>query len=551
MPLITVDARDISNMTGLKMSVEEIASVLTRIDSDVDHIDGTEIRVEFFPDRPDLLSSEGVARAVEAYVRGERGPNIESEESSIVMNVEESVMNVRPFVTCALVKDVTLDSYGIKSIMDLQEKLHITHGRKRKKVSIGIHDYDRVKEPFRYFATVPESVEFVPLASEKTMNLREIIREHDKGVAYGHLLERFSQWPLITDADGDVLSFPPVINGRLTTVTEETKNIFIDVTGTDWKDINVALNIVVMALHQRGGKVYSCELNYPESYLNGKMKKTSFTVPFLNRENIVVSRDYALKLIGIDMDDDDISLCLNRMDYDVKFDGENIIAYPPPWRAYMLHPVDVVEDIATGYGYENLEKKMPSSITYGNLLDKTAMSNAVRDLFVGAGFMEIMSLALSSSDNLVYGEQISVKNAISVEYDTVRDSLIPSLMKAMEINKRRDLPQKVFEIGYVVDNRKNVLMCATGIIGREAGFTAMKGYAEIMMTHFGIEGGLKTFSNDIFIPGRAACVMVKEKMVGIFGEIKPEKIVERGLSNPVSVMEFNLELMGRISGTIK
>jgi phenylalanyl-tRNA synthetase beta subunit len=142
----------------------------------------------------------------------------------------------------------------IASLMELQEKLHMGLGRNRKKVAIGVHNFEPVKPPFTYKGVDPDIVQFVPLNKVESMTLRQILKNHEKGVNYANLLEGFDKHPLIVDVNNNVLSYPPIINSSLTEVTPFTTNLFIDVTGNDQKAINYALNIVVTALAERGGQ---------------------------------------------------------------------------------------------------------------------------------------------------------------------------------------------------------------------------------------------------------------------------------------------------------
>ena len=176
------------------------------------------------------------------------------------MKVEASIEPVRPFVVAGVVRGLTITDTMIRSLMEVQEKIHLTAGRKRMKVSIGIHDLSKVEPPFTYTAVKPEDVSFVPLGKTEPMNLKEILQRHEKGMDYAYILEGKERYPIIFDKNGEVLSFPPIINGILTTVTEETKDVFIDVTGTDLNAISGVLNIVATLLAERGGQIQSVKL---------------------------------------------------------------------------------------------------------------------------------------------------------------------------------------------------------------------------------------------------------------------------------------------------
>ncbi len=257
MPLVTFDYQDFIQLLGHHIPKQTLIERLPMIGGDFSHMNGDEINIEFFPNRPDLTSVEGIARASRAFFGFRTGlQTYETATSDISLTVDASVKKIRPFVTTAFVKNITMTDELITSLMGLQEKLHVGLGRNRKKVAIGVHNAEPVTPPFVYKAVDPDSVSFVPLAKDETMTLREILKKHEKGMDYAYLLDGFEKYPLIVDANHNVLSFPPIINGSLTEVTPYTKEIFIDVTGTDRKAINYALNIVTSALAERGGKIY-------------------------------------------------------------------------------------------------------------------------------------------------------------------------------------------------------------------------------------------------------------------------------------------------------
>ena len=125
-------------------------------------------------------------------------------------------MEIRPSISGGIVRGVTLDDISIRCIMELQEKLHVTLGRKRKKVSIGIHDLSKLEGPFNYDTCSPHEPAFVPLQKDYEMTPQEILEEHPKGIEYAHLLSEFNRYPIIKDSNDEVASMPPIINGALT-----------------------------------------------------------------------------------------------------------------------------------------------------------------------------------------------------------------------------------------------------------------------------------------------------------------------------------------------
>ena len=279
MPLVTFDYKEFIELLGYTISKDDLIKKLPMIGGDFDSVDGDEISIEFFPNRPDLASVEGIARASRAFFGFKTGlTQYNVKPSEVSLTADPSVKTVRPYVTTALIKNVTMTDQLIASLMDLQEKLHYGLGRNRKKVAIGVHDFEPVTPPFLYKAVDPDAIQFIPLQKTESMTLREILEKHEKGIDYAHTLDGFKKYPLIVDAYNNVLSFPPIINGSLTEVTPFTSEIFIDVTGTDRNAINYALNIVATALAERGSQIYhTTVIDEGEKYITPNltpMKKT-------------------------------------------------------------------------------------------------------------------------------------------------------------------------------------------------------------------------------------------------------------------------------------
>ena len=242
MPTISVSQnllRSLMERQGFEHDVDHVNNELPLLGTDIDACNESTLDIEIFPDRPDLLSGETLAYAMANFLHNAPAqPSIEIESSGLTMNVDESLQSVRPVIHAAVVRgvqleddDETLETF-IKGLMDHQEKLHFALGRGRSRMSIGVHDLEKLAPPFRVI-TVPGSTAFTPLARTEDMTIDDILQEHPKGVEYAHLLEGMNSYPLILDSNDAVLSFPPIINGDHTTVTHSTRDFFIDVTGWD------------------------------------------------------------------------------------------------------------------------------------------------------------------------------------------------------------------------------------------------------------------------------------------------------------------------------
>lgn len=535
MPVVAIDYRDLIKLIGKEISKEELIQKIPMIGADIERVEGNEMFIEFFPDRPDLLSVEGIARAIRSFLDIEIGmKKYKVGKSFVTIKVDPTTKKVRPFIAGAFIEGMEMDERTLFSLMDLQEKLHSSLGRDRKKMAIGLHDAGQIKAPLTYSATEPEKIGFTPLGMDEEMDLNEILERHEKGIKYAHLLDQFDRYPIITDARKNVLSFPPIINGELTAVGEETRNIFIEATGTDRKAVEGGLIIAATAIAERGGEIKSIKI---------LDKKERFT-PDLSPMKRTVKVGYANEILGSDMGKEEMLHAIKKMGHDAMINGEKLEVLVPRWRTDVLHPIDLVEDIAIGYGFENFEPLLSMEMTFGF----SDYNQKIKDILIGLGFNEVMTLALSNEEEqfkkmgMKKQKMIQIENPITEKQSCMRRSLLPSLLGILKMNKHRDLPQKIFEVGEVVVGTKNRKRCCGVEIGAKVGFTKCKSIVEAIMKNLGIEAEIEEKEHPSFIEGRCASILAT-KEIGYFGEIHPRVIENFELEHPVIAFEFDMEKM--------
>jgi len=528
MTVVTFDYWDMISLLGRDVSREELIKKIPMIGASLERLVGDEISIEIFPDRADMLSVEGIARAMRNFLGIEKGlKKYKIAEPKVEIYVDESVEQVRPFIYGCVIRNIEFNDKSIASLMDLQEKLHFSIGKERKKMAIGVHDFDKVVPPFTYKGVNPNEIKFVPLASNEEMNLNEILEKHEKGKAYAHLLKGKKRYPIIVDKNENVLSFPPIINGQLTAVTEETKNIFIDVTGIEEKAVMHAMNIIATSLAERGGAMEQVKI------INGKEKKTPDLTPY----HTEVKLSYIKKIIGIDVD---AKKCLEKMGHSVKIDGSIAKVISPAWRMDILHPIDIVEDIAIGYGYNLIPDSLPKEITFGESFDY----GKIHGTMIGLGFNEVLTLTLSSKkkefeDMNIKGKAVEVENPISMHHSIIRYSLIPSLLEILSRNKHNDLPQQIYEFGDVIQEMQQKKILAGVKIDAKTNFTECKSIVEAILRNFGLKMDVEEIKHHSFIDGRCASIIVNGKHIGYFGEINPDVITKFSLEYPVIAFEMD------------
>jgi phenylalanyl-tRNA synthetase beta chain len=543
MPLVSFNYPDFISLVGYKIPKEILIEKLPMIGGDFSHASGDEINIEFFPNRPDLTSVEGIARASRGFFGFKTGlQTYPLATSTITLTVDPSVKKIRPFVTTALVKNITMTDELIVSLMGLQEKLHIGLGRNRRKVAIGVHNAEPITPPFTYKAVDPDAVRFIPLAKDEPMTLREILHKHEKGIDYASLLTGFDRYPLIVDSQNNVLSFPPIINGSLTEVTPYTKEIFIDVTGTDRKAINYALNIVTTALAERGGTIYQTTV---------VDEGETFVSPDFTPLKHLVSTQNVNRILGTTLTEKEVIECLQKMGHNAIGQGNGPISVEiAAWRSDILHEVDLIEDVAVGYGFDRFASDFPKALTFGGTLSDHHLLMNLRSTLIGFGFNEVTTFVISNEKDeflkmgVARGPMVKIENPIGEEYHGLRTSLLPSLLKLLRENRHHPLPQQIFEIGVIVDEHaKNNTHLAGMKIDAKANFTECKSFVEAILRECGKKPLIKEKTHGAFIEGRCASMMNNDEEIGFFGELHPKTIQAFSLEHPMIAFEFSTNLL--------
>ncbi|MEM7821367.1 MAG: phenylalanine--tRNA ligase subunit beta [Candidatus Aenigmatarchaeota archaeon] len=542
MPTLTYDKKDLIKLIGKDITEKEIEEAINMIKLNVEKIEKNEITVELTPDRADLFGIEGLARAIRYFLGIETGLvkyHVEEAKTEVMVGEVKS----RPYIACAIVKNVKLSDELIRSLMNIQEALHETIGRNRKRVAIGIHDLEKIEPPISYKTASPEA-KFLPLGEKKEMSLKEVLTNTQKGIEFAHVLS--GEFPVYVDSKG-IFSFPPILNSERTRIKEGTKSMFVEVTGTEKKSTLQTLNILVTNLIDRGCRVEAVKVKYGK-----KAEKT----PVLEEENMEIDTDFVNKLIGLNLSKKEICMLLERMGYGtIEKKGKKINVIIPCYRNDILHSVDIVEDVAIAYGYNNLIPEMPNLATVGLDLPLENFCEKIRNLMVGFGFIEVLRPTLTNFfdqfDKMrLKGEAIEIENPVSEEYNCLRVWIIPSLLKVLSLNKHVEYPQNIFEIGDVVvmDENEEVLTKTIRKVGctichSKSSFSEVKGVVESLIKSLGLNFNIEEFSHPSFIDGRCCLVKINGKEVGMFGEIHPEVIENWKIEMPVSCFEIDLEAL--------
>ncbi|MCL2764466.1 MAG: phenylalanine--tRNA ligase subunit beta [Treponema sp.] len=523
--------------------------------------------------RPDLWGTAGCARQLRIYDGGKipeysffsRPGDVKKADCKV--KVEASVKQVRPYLTgfiARLSDGKTITDPMLRDIIQTQEKLAWNFGRKRRSMSMGIYRLaSGIKWPIIYKGADPDSVSFEPLQWEGNLTLREILKQHPKGKEFAFIQEHEAIHPLLTDSEGKILSYPPIINSSdLGSVQIGDSEVFVEITGTDLPLITLAASIVACDLADNGFKIEPVEIEYDFDTPFGK----NIVTPYYFQEPVFCSLYRVERFLGEKLNADECIKALARMGVKAEITrdaergqtdkGEGVRAYPPEYRNDFLHAADVAEDIMIGRSLGSFKPERPSDSTVGRLLPITLFSRQVKEHLVGMGYQEMIYNYLGSRKDLVDnmhsgGEKIiRIFNPMTENYEYVRDTVIASLMISESISGRSVYPHKIFEVGKVAwidgsQNYQSETRQFAGFLhaGTDANFNTAAAELQTLFYYLSREYDLAESQDPRFIPGRAAVIIYKEKPVGVFGELHPEVLENWGVTVPCTAGEFDLDAL--------
>ena len=548
MPVITLYFERLAGLLGSEVSREEIVDRIPYLGLDIEEQTREYVRVEYNPNRPDYSTDYGIARGLNGLLDLRLGaPHYQVKSDGFKISVESNVKNVRPFIVGAITRDLRLDDETIRQLIAMQEDLHMGIGRRRAKVAIGLHNLDKIVPPLNYRA-VGVDFSFVPLGSNRSMQITEILQETEPGRLYGEIVRSKGSYPMITDSRGEVLSFPPIINGELTKLTSNTKNLFIDVTGTDSKTVDDALAILVAALHDAGGSIYSVMVTNQDS-----IKRSPDFTPTVRSFEM----DFCNHLLGLDLNKKQMISNLGRARIDAKAHDGVIEASIPRYRTDILHPVDLVEEVALGYGIQNFTVTLPANVTSGASNAIQRLLDGIREALVGLSMIEVMNFNLLD-DSLLYTKMnregrstLRVEGPKSSEHEVLRDRLLPSLLATLGRNVHEEYPQRIFEVGkvYVKEGggrmaTKENYHVAAAIAHSSANYSEIKSAMESLLGSGLLNDfTFRTAKCQPFASGRTAAVLADNITVGYVGEVSPETLANLSLKVPVGAFEIDVSTL--------
>lgn len=559
MPTIQAKMKDLETLLGRSLTLTELADQLPLVKGEIkEHDESTgEIKLELNDtNRPDLWCVEGIARQIKMhrlkradpypFYRGKR-------KAAAVIEVSPSLKTIRPYIGACIARGLSIDEESLIQLIQTQEKLSESFGRKRQWVSIGLYRLAKIAFPVVYKTVPPDEIRFVPLGFESPMTPAEILKKHPKGIAYAGILSKTAECPLLVDRENKVLSFPPIINSReVGEVQVGDRDLFVEVTGNDLRMVMLAVNILAANLADRGADINPVEVRYPYTTDFGR----KITMPAVLAKPMGITLNHLSSALGETIPAPKAISILKAYGYDVRSRGRNLTVSVPAYRDDLLHPVDVVEDFAISRGYESFESEMPTEFTLGGLSSIEQFSDRARESMIGMGFQEVISNILTNREESVDRmalagvnvDLVEVENVMSQTYSALRNSIIPSLLRVESASSKSFYPHRIFEAGEtaVTDARapegtRTLLKLASLIAHPSANFSELHSCLDLLMYYLGGTYQLEPVSHPSFIEGRVGRIVVGGRDLGLLGELHPQVLENWQIAMPCTVFELVLD----------
>ena len=590
MPTVTVNREALFKAIGREFTDEEFDNLCFEFGIELDEVTSeqkmfeneqqksgshlsneTLYKIEVAANRYDLLCLEGLALALSVFLEKKEMPVFKPlnvlPESERQLIVEESLKEIRPIGLSAILRGINFTNDTLKGFMELQDKLHNNICRGRKLVSMGTHDLDTIKGPFYYRALPKKEINFVPLNRTESVDgdgLMRILKDDPKLSKYLYLLDGFDKYPVMMDSNNVIMSLPPINNSQHTKMTIDTHNVFIDITGLDFTKCEIVLNTLVAMFSVYCKDQFTIE----EVKVVDKLNNTEKFYPNLKPRIFKADIEYLRTISGIhDIIPEEILKCLKKMELNGKILNEKEIEVSAPiTRSDILHQCDIAEDLAIAYGYNNITKVITPTNCYGRQQPYNKLADMFRHEMAMGGYVEFLTMALLSEKDL-YTNMLKKPDDLSAkifyssckEFEYMRSSLIPGILKSVEANKANQLPYRIFEISDVVlidkdnevgaSNRRKLCFAYTNTI---SSMEIVQGMVDLLMKKIGLvfkeendvkkRYVIKPSKNPIFFEDRQAEIFIQDNIkVGIYGIIHPKVLKNFNIKNPVTLCDIDLQ----------
>ena len=547
MPVVNILKTRIKSVFPNK-NIEKILVKLPFLGLDIEGIDKEKIRVEYNPNRPDFSSDTGIFRSLKGLLNEAVGLPLfrYSSDKLYQITIDPQVKKIRPILLFFVAKNKEINNFILNQLISMQEDLHNGIARGRKKAAIGIHDLNAIEFPLIY-NTRAAHTSFIPLDQTQPFKFKEILSDLEVGKKYSSLLKNMHQYPTIADRNNQILAFPPIINSNNTKINDKSNNLLIEITGTNLETCKSILAILAYYLYDEGYEIFSGIIHDDKS--------TFSSLRLLKDNAISVDTNIIKSYLDLNLSTREIIQILNRCRIEVSItNNKKIKCFVPPYRNDIINSIDIVEEVAIGYGIDNIKSSIPSFlISPGVRNEYFKKIDELKETLTGLGFLEMVNFTLLDQtissifnyDDKELLEKIKVNESKSKEHEFLRTNILSSLINNLSYNVHEEYPQKVFEIGKTFSFKNKIVEqwnLGVLIASNKSNYTEAKSIAQsIFQINFGKQIiTRRNDTNNLFLKGRCAEILYESKTIGFIGEVNPDLITKFNLHIPLSAFELNL-----------
>jgi len=569
-------------------AAEQLAEKLTMAGLEVEGIEEgaeEEIRGEKIlltkvtSNRGDLLSMLGVAREAAAVLDATyRRPEItlaeQGEPIDGAVQISVADPDLCPRYSARLVRDVKVGP----SPQWMQKRL----------IAAGIRPISNVVDATNYVLWVtgqPLHAFDMDLLRGGEIIVRRARPEETIMTIDGELRGLTSDDLVIADAERPV-ALAGIMGGQRTEVTEWTKNVLIESahfnpTCIRLTSLRIGLSTEASYRFERivdpGGTIAAADwaAQLMAEIAGGEVAPGVIDVypEPITEKRVSLRPERANQVLGTELSADEMAQFLRRLEFDVEHDEGKILVTVPTFRPDVEREIDLIEEVARIYGYNEVPTTLPSSASVqGFLTRKQRITAEAKNLLCACGLYETLTFSLThprGADMLCLEpddprrQAVKVANPMIDDHQILRTNLIHNALEAVALNiRRRNLDIALFEIGKAFSPRgegelPDEKLRLTAVISgslwsgawnlppevKQADFYTLRGIAEQLLFGLGIEARFEPAQSPIFEAGRCASVNVDGGVLGLMGEVSAQVQENYDIPQKVYLLDLDFDML--------
>jgi phenylalanyl-tRNA synthetase beta chain len=559
MPVSTLSAARMRALLEHPPSDLALDDILFASKAEVESLDGDDLTLSVTPDRLDLLSEAGLALHIAGVTDAALGLPRMAEAArppSRLLTVDPSVESTRPFIAALVLHapepSEGLDDGTLQEAIRFQELLHATIGRDRRAASLGIYPLDRLNFPLRYSLEPKTHVRFVPLDGADEVEAERFFSDHPMAARYGALGQRGAECLTLRDADGTILSLPPILNGR--TAGEARvgdRSLVLESTGTRARAVRELIRLLLVVFAARSWSAAPVAVHRgTEEITDGRDLYAPLSVP--------LPSEVLRAVTGEALPSAEVERRLSRARLSARPHSGGWEVRVPPWRPDLLTPVDLAEDVVLTAGVRPEDGIVPPSRTRGRRAPEVVFRRRIRGLLTGAGYAEPYTSLLVSAETAERAGSLGalrLRNPVSSEFSVVRDRLLLSHLEVLRRNTRVAYPQRFAEVGPVVvrseaaESGGETRYHASAVVAADsAGFSDAASWVDYVLRSVDMIAVREPMESPALLPGRGARARIAGEAVAELGEIHPRVLEGIGVPVPAVWAEIDLTSLWTLRG---